>query len=173
MKHARKAKPAQRVGSADDFWTAGERAILAWRVLFNSNIVLTTAHVSGVKDDANARAEIIETMFFKRAARSDYQNGPGGEVSLSVQALKAMLALADDYKYRVTEIAGGSHSKGSRHYAGVALDVDQINGVPVSAKNPYVREFKKRCHALGATKVLGPGDKEHNSHVHAAWPRPT
>jgi hypothetical protein len=28
----------------------------------------------------------------------------------------------------------------------------------------------QRCHALGATQVLGPGDPGHATHVHCAWP---
>ena len=82
-----------------------------------------------------------------------------------------MLDLAQTYSFQISEIAGGSHSKKSRHYAGVAMDVDSINGETVSHKNKNVSGFIKKCKELGATEVLGPGSKGHDSHVHAAWPR--
>lgn len=37
--------------------------------------------------------------------------------------MEAMLDLAKVYKFHVSEVAGGSHSKKSRHYLGVAMDV--------------------------------------------------
>jgi hypothetical protein len=86
--------------------------------------------------------------------------------------MQAMLELAKIYQYEISEIAGGSHSKGSRHYAGVAMDVSKINGQPVSSKNKLVAPFMKKCKSLGATEVLGPGYPGHSGHVHAAWPRP-
>ena len=69
------------------------------------------------------------------------------------------------------EIAGGSHSKNSRHYAGVALDVNVINGKRVSRLHADYQRFMKMARDLGATEVLGPGDKGHDGHVHIAWPR--
>jgi hypothetical protein len=83
-----------------------------------------------------------------------------------------MVALAGVYTYEVEEITGGVHETDSRHYAGVAMDVVSINGVPVSKDNKDVVPFMKMCRALGATKVGGPGVKGHERHIHAAWPRP-
>ena len=91
---------------------------------------------------------------------------------LNERMLAGMLKLAESYTFRVTSIAGGSHSKTSRHYAGVAFDVDQIEGNRVSAANPHYRAFMQRARDLGATEVLGPGSKGHDTHLHCAWPRP-
>jgi zinc D-Ala-D-Ala carboxypeptidase len=112
------------------------------------------------------------------ASRSSYDGAPGGDVEVSVELLRGMLALATTYSYVVSEIAGGKHGKNSRHYAGVAMDVVVINDKDVSAKNVYVAPFMRMCRSLGATEVLGPGHrdkhgvKDHEGHVHAGWPRP-
>jgi hypothetical protein len=83
-----------------------------------------------------------------------------------------MITLSQSWTYFVTEIAGGSHSATSRHYAGVAVDVGTINGSGVSSSNPYQSAFRSKCSSLGATEVLGPGDSGHSTHIHCAWPRP-
>lgn len=152
--------------------TTARRAALAMRVLVHPNITLAEAHVSRVKDTATPRHNTLQSMFLMRAQRSCYQNAPCGEVPISTTLLTAMLDLARTYRFHVSEIAGGSHSARSRHYAGVALDVTSINGEPVSADNRFVGAFMMRCKALGATEVLGPGHPGHSGHIHAAWPRP-
>jgi hypothetical protein len=104
--------------------------------------------------------------------RSHYENAPGGSVYLNTRMLDGMLKLARSYDMRVTSIAGGSHSPDSRHYAGIAFDIDEINGIRVSKSNPYYQSVMQKCRDLGATEVLGPGNKGHDTHVHCAWPRP-
>jgi hypothetical protein len=94
-------------------------------------------------------------------------------VFLNEDMLKGMwrLNLQDGYGFQVTAIAGGLHSTPtSRHYFGKAFDVDFINGVKVTASNPYFRAFMSRCYAYGAIEVLGPGDPGHDRHLHCAWP---
>ena len=150
----------------------GERALLAIQILISPNITLATAHISKIEDAAYAKANLLHSVFLSNADRSCYENAPCGEVPVSIEMMEAMLTLAETYSYSVTEIAGGSHSKGSRHYAGVAMDVGIINGTGVSAKNKDVSGFMKACKKLGATEVLGPGSAGHATHVHAAWPRP-
>ncbi len=152
--------------------TAAERALLAIRVLVHPNISLAKSHVSGINDSATARTEITESMFLLKATRSCYENAPCGSVAVNEKLMRSMLDLGKTYEYHVSELAGGSHSKKSRHYAGIAMDVDTINGHPVSAKNKDVAGFIAQCRKLGATEVLGPGDKGHDGHVHCAWPRP-
>ena len=85
----------------------------------------------------------------------------------------AALYIADTkgWTFHVTSIAGSSHIRTSRHYSGIAFDVNRINGVKVGAGKAYYREFMNICRARGATEVLGPGDRAHSTHVHAAWPR--
>jgi zinc D-Ala-D-Ala carboxypeptidase len=147
------------------------RAFVALEVLVHPNIKFASKHVSGVLDDAKPKDNIVQTAFLQSASRSCYENAPCGDTSLSVKMLNGMLELARVYSYRVTEIAGGSHSATSRHYAGVGFDADQINGEAVSGKNKHVVSFMKLCRQLGATEVLGPGDSGHSGHIHAAWPR--
>jgi hypothetical protein len=149
-----------------------QRAVLAMQIIFNPNVALAAGHISGVKDAASAGDNVVESLFLMRAQRSCYENAPCGDVGLSLALMQGMLELAKIYQYEISDIAGGSHSKGSRHYAGVALNVTKINGQAVSTKNKLVGPFMKKCKSLGATEVLGPGHAGHGGHIHAAWPRP-
>jgi zinc D-Ala-D-Ala carboxypeptidase len=130
------------------------------------------AHESGVQDGATARQNIVDTAAGQEASRSDYGTAPGGAVWLDSRMLSGMLRLANSYRFRVTEIAGGSHSENSRHYAGVAFDVGTINGIAVNRNNRFYRQFMADCRRMGATQVLGPGYPGHETHIHVAWPRP-
>jgi zinc D-Ala-D-Ala carboxypeptidase len=150
----------------------GERSALAMQVFMNPNIDLAGDHPSKTADGATAKQNMRDSLFLMRAVRSNYENAPGGEIEISNALLQAMLELAGTYSYSVTEIAGGSHGRKSRHYAGVAMDVGKINGEVVSSKNKSVSAFMKDCRRLGATELLGPGNPKHDHHVHAAWPRP-
>lgn len=147
-------------------------AALAQTILNNPNITLATAHSSGQVDDANARQNIIDTAAGRPARRSSYGSAPGGTVPLNARLLEGLLALAERLTFAISELAGGGHSPNSRHYVGVAVDINAINGEHVSANHPDVRRFGERCAALGATEIRGPGDPGHSSHVHVAWPRP-
>ena len=146
---------------------------MAQEILHHPNIKLMRGHVSGKVDTATAYHNISSTARGYSSRCSYYGRAPGGYTQLDTRMLKTMLYIANkkDWTYHVTELAGGSHSRNSRHYAGLAFDVDRINGVKVNWKNPYYRKFMSICRARGATEVLGPGDRGHNSHVHVAWPR--
>ena len=146
---------------------------LAAQILRNAQITLATVHSSGVNDQATAQQNIADTAAGQRAQRSDYDGAPGGTVALNQRLLHGLLSLAEQFSFSISEIAGGSHSSNSRHYAGVAADINVINGQSATARNRHVATFKARCRSLGATEVLGPGDPGHSTHVHAAWPRPT
>ncbi|HEY0604858.1 MAG TPA: peptidoglycan-binding protein [Herpetosiphonaceae bacterium] len=148
-------------------------AEIANEIKKNSGISLLDFHISGVQDKATAQLNINHTALGDPAYRSKYGGAPGGTIHLKTRMLCGMLRLAKDYGYsfRVTEIAGGAHSKFSRHYAGLAFDIDIINGVGVSRTNKYYQTFMSRCRALGATEVLGPGDAGHSTHLHCAWDR--
>jgi zinc D-Ala-D-Ala carboxypeptidase len=150
----------------------GGAAALAAQIRDSKRVELLDFHTSGRKDKATAKDNIADAAAGKKGRRSSYGGAPGGSVALQVSLLKGMSELSKAYSYRVTEIAGGSHSPNSRHYAGVAFDVDVINGKPVNANNPQFRAFMKKCRDLGATEVLGPGDAGHSTHLHAAWPPP-
>lgn len=170
------------LGNPIDFWNLPKKAwrrlvekiriLLAGWILNNANITLATAHVSGVNDNATARQNIEDTSNGRAASRSSYKNAPGGSVELDIKLLTGILKLAETYRFSISELAGASHSRTSRHYDGGTVDVNVINGQRVSRTHPDVANFKRHCRRLGATEVLGPGDKDHDTHIHCAWPRP-
>jgi len=127
-------------------------------ILANSAVVLQTVHVSGVSDDANARQNIVDTANGLQAARSSYGGAPGGRVSLDPRMLAALRQIGAEGGLRVSEVAGGSHSAGSRHYAGRAFDLDRYGGRSAST-------IVNRCRQLGASLALFEG----NTHVHCEW----
>lgn len=157
--------------STTSFKNSRER--LAVALLANPKVQFANYHVSGKRDNATALDNLKQTAAGLPAARSSYGRAPGGYTQLSPQMLHAMKVLADQgYSFHVTSIAGSSHSSRSRHYLGVAFDVNRINGVKVRSGSPYWRDFIRKCEAMGATETLGPGDPAHSTHIHLAWPRP-
>ncbi len=151
----------------------GSTAALANKVLKHPKITLMRKQVSGRVDGASAYHNIASAARGYSAKRSSYGKAPGGYTKLSKKMLQTMLYLADvkGYSYNVTSIAGGSHSRTSRHYIGKAFDVNRINGRQVNYSNPYKGSFMSTCRSKGATEVLGPGDRAHSTHLHLAWPR--
>ena len=137
----------------------------------SGRVDLLPQNVSGVKDGADALSNVRDTAAGRRAKRSRYGRAPGGSVLLSQRMLRGILELSKKYSLRITSIAGGSHSSRSRHYSGIAFDVDTINGRRVSRSHPKFRQFMAEARRLGATEVLGPGSRGHSGHVHVAWPR--
>lgn len=146
--------------------------MLARTLLSHPGIKLLDYHVSGRRDEASAEHNLRQAAAGKPAKRSYYGNAPGGSTELDVRMLRAILILLDEgYTFRVTEFAGGSHSSSSRHYVGVAFDIDTLEGQRISYGHPSYRKFLKRCRRLGATEVIGPGTRGHSRHLHVAWPR--
>jgi hypothetical protein len=150
---------------------ADDPATMAARILANTRIDLATEHVSGVHDLATAKQNIADTAAGANARRSSYGNAAGGTVALDRRMLRGLVALGEQYGFAVSEFCGASHSPNSRHYAGIAADFNRLNGRPIRAGHPDVAGFMQRCRNLGATEVLGPGNRGHDTHVHAAWPR--
>lgn len=146
--------------------------LLAKRILFHSGAInLYNRQVSGRNDGADASSNMRAVSQKQTARNSCYGNAPCGRVQLDARMLQAMVILRQVYGYsfRVTSIAGGSHSARSRHYRGVAFDVDIINGSSVASNRTMARRFMQSCRELGATEVLGPGNRGHSGHVHCAW----
>lgn len=127
-------------------------------ILNNANITLQTVHVSRVKDSATARQNIVDTAAGRPAARSSYGTAPGGTVALNSRMLTALQQIGSEGRIRVSEIAGGSHKAGSKHYSGVAFDIDQYGTRGSSA-------IVTRCKQLGATYAAF----EDDNHVHCQW----
>lgn len=154
--------------------STASRVKLAQQILNHPQITLWphSPTSSSSTDGADALSNIRDTAAGRAAKRSNYENAPGGSVYLDTRMLDGLLRLANQYRLQITSIAGGSHSSTSRHYAGIAFDVDVINGVHVTASNPYYQALMQLSRTLGATEVLGPGYPGHDTHVHCAWPRP-
>jgi len=163
-----KPTPVAKVNPA-----ATSTAKLAQRILKHPKIILMKRQVSGRVDGASSYDNIASVARGYSAKRSSYGTAPGGYVKLRRQMLETMLYLADvkGYSYSVSSIAGGSHSRTSRHYAGLGFDINRINGKRVNSSNPHYRNIMRIARQKGATEVLGPGHKGHSSHIHLAWPR--
>ena len=149
-----------------------DRARLARLILSEPGVTYLNYHVSGVRDSATAKHNMQQTAQGRSAQRSYYGNAPGGTCRLDPRMLRAIYQLArEGHTFRITELAGGSHSIRSRHYAGLGFDIDFLDGRKIGYGHPTYRKFMKRCRELGATEVLGPGSRGHSTHVHVAWPR--
>ena len=150
----------------------------AQRVLINTGIVLATSHVTSPPAGDTAQDNVADTANGEEATRTEPgvctagTTAPGGTVPLQASMLEGMEELTRTYTMRVSEVCGGCHGATSRHFAGVAFDVDRIDGKAVAASHPTYKAFMTDAKAAGATEVLGPGDPGHDTHVHAAWARP-
>ncbi|MBK3640039.1 MULTISPECIES: hypothetical protein [Streptomyces] len=128
-----------------------------------------TRHPSGVVDEATANKNINQAASGLAAKRSNYGTAPGGSVCLNTAMLNGLYNMTAAYTLSISEIAGGSHTAGSRHYNGTAFDVATIGGRTADASNPQTQALMNSCRRAGATQVLGPGDAGHDTHVHCAW----
>ena len=157
----------------------GTAAQLAAQLLASSS-TFSSVHVSGVRDNANAHQNLVDTAAGKRAARSCYGTAPCGTVALSPTMLQALLEITKANVVRVSEIAGGSHSSSSSlHYQGTAFDIDLINGSggKGNSMSPQVAApVIAICRAGGArefwletsTGAVATGSQKGN-HVHCGW----
>ncbi|MFC9885421.1 hypothetical protein ACFVJW_38270 [Streptomyces libani] len=151
---------------------APNRAALAKQILGTKGIAPATAHAGGRHAASTARQNLVDTAHGKGALTSPWGDRPHRRVALDTRMLNGMLKLRTQYGYRiaVSEIVGGDHSSRSRHYAGIAFDINYINGRHVGSGAPH-RNLMAACKKLGATEVLGPGNAGHATHVHCGWPR--
>lgn len=146
---------AQRVLAAHD-----ARTLTLWDQTF------------GRFDGADPLSNIRDAAAGRAARTSCYGNAPCTTVALSPKMLAGMAALREQYgfHYFVTTIAGGTHSSTSYHYAGRAVDFDELNGVRILGDSATARQLMAACRALGAIEVLGPNnDPYHQDHIHCAW----
>ena len=157
-------------GSLRSVQSISVRQTLAYSLLRNPRVGLADFHVSGRRDNATAIANMRQAELGQRSRCSSYQRAPGGATYLDTRMLWGMHYLTrSGWSFRVTELAGGSHSAKSRHYAGAAFDVDYINGIKVGRGNSHVKGFMRKCRQLGAREVRGPGTPGHRTHVHVEW----
>jgi hypothetical protein len=165
------SRPLGEVSPPRDETYRQELGLALWERFQEGRIDLLPIQVSGRNDGADARSNIADTALGRQAKRSSYENAPGGRVSLSFALLEGLKSLSDSHTYRVTALAGGSHSARSRHYLGVGFDIDQLDGQPIDKDHPGFRDFMVLARELGATEVLGPGARGHDHHIHVSWPR--
>lgn len=127
---------------------------------------------NGVYADANNN--MLDASNGNRSFTSCYGNGPCTRTMLDEDMLQAILLINQKHglDFRISTITGGSHSSRSRHYSGIAFDVNRINGSRLSTSTRSLnRQVTDLCRAYGATEVLSPPDAGHSSHIHCAWPR--
>ncbi|MFD4789885.1 hypothetical protein ACFWN1_23085 [Streptomyces sp. NPDC058459] len=141
----------------------------ALKIINAGRTTFRTTHESGVVDEATANKDINQAASGLAARRSSYGTAPGGSVCLNTAMLTGLYNMTAAYRLSISEIAGGSHTAGSRHYAGKAFDVATIGGRIADASNPQFRDLMASCRKAGAVEVLGPGDAGHDTHVHCAW----
>jgi hypothetical protein len=157
------SKPTATGGSSDAAGVLslhGSGAIQLWDQTF------------GRRDGADPLSNIRDAAAGRSAKTSCYGGAPCNRVQLSSRLVSGMAKLRQQYGYRyfVTAIAGASHSAGSYHYAGRAIDVDQVNGVKIQGNSSLARGFMSACSALGAIEVLGPSNRsDHQDHIHCAF----
>jgi hypothetical protein len=135
------------------------------------SIVLETTHESGVRDLATARQNLADLAAGRSARRSAYQNAPGGFTSVDIRLLRALRLMGVRGGVTVSEIAGGSHARGSTHYSGRGLDISWVNGRHVGPGSAYGLAVDA-CRANGAARIFHPGYDPyggHASHVHCEW----
>ncbi|MFF0561480.1 peptidoglycan-binding protein [Streptomyces sp. NPDC004266] len=143
---------------------------LARQLLGKRGITYATKHSKTVDPRSTAYRNIHDMAQGIGAATSTNSHVGFKRVQLDPRMLKALITLHDKHHYRlqISEFVGGSHSKNSRHYRGLSFDANFINGIHVGSGAPH-KQVMKLCRDLGATEVLGPGNKGHNTHIHCAW----
>jgi RHS repeat-associated protein len=141
-------------------------------ILNSPKIKLATSHESGINDDAFAKNNIQDIANGKLAQNSHYQNAPGKETALTSNMLDAIIKLSENSTLSISEFAGASHSKGSKHYTGMAVDINYVNGIHVrDLTDEQVSDFRQQCLDAGAKVVFDPlhgakTPKDHKSHFH-------
>ena len=149
---------------------ASASARLARSILNTKGITYAKAHEGGTDKASLPRPNLADVANGHLAKTSPWGHKKGARVALDTRMLNGLLKLNTQhhYKFEISELVGGEHSRTSKHYAGRAIDVTWINGRHVGKKADH-RGFMNACRKLGATLVLGPGDKDHGSHVHCQW----
>ncbi|MFA9262324.1 MAG: pilin [Undibacterium sp.] len=96
------------------------------------------------------------------------------QTTLSETMLNALIALAGEYPYTITSFSGGSHSGGSSHYSGRAVDL-----VPAAVKAdwPSIATFLRSKGGWVICDIPNPAggsmqvkcDSPEANHIHAQW----
>lgn len=146
----------------------GSRAAMAKDILNDGGITLL--HFCG-PSYASPKSNIKDTANGGKASAGGGHVG-AKKVYLSKNMLSWMRSYGKSNSYRVTTIVGCSHSSNSKHYRGLAVDIDFANGKKINMTSSGLataRKVMSSCRAAGATEVLGAGDAGHKTHVHCGW----
>ncbi|BFZ14403.1 hypothetical protein BsWGS_17441 [Bradybaena similaris] len=130
---------------------------------YRTNLTLATVHPSGRTDNAFASLNMRDMCDGRRAARSSYScsecrssPAPGGSVCIAESVLRYLRTLLSRGRVKVNEIAGACHSCTSKHYQGLAIDLDD---------GPRDREFINTCNSMGGLGI------DERSHIHCQFSR--
>ena len=134
--------------------------VLADKIIKEKKITFSSIHpYLSTNDRANADDNIKDASEGNKVYTSEYGHARGRQVKLSVGVLYVLHELSKKYKFNVQELAGASHSSGSQHYKGTAIDINIIDGKHVDSKN-YDEEFyvqlTKAIKEMGAINVYHP-----------------
>ncbi|GLF97936.1 hypothetical protein [Streptomyces yaizuensis] len=148
----------------------------AEKILANDGISLPNVHASASQDKGStAQAGIKHSATDKAANTSRFAPARAKKDRLNRVRLNALhkLNASKGFTFRVTLIAGSTHSPDPAHDEGRALDADAIDGSRVSPSGQGLaraRKFLRTCTRLGGRMVLGPTiDSAHRVDVHCQW----
>lgn len=144
---------------------------VAREIVRNRRITLAAVHVGGIRDLAHPRQNGADLAAGRPAHRSSYGNAPGGYTSVDIRVLRAIRAMGARGSVTVSEIVGGDHARGSKHFSGRAVDISWVNGRHVGPGSGFQRAVDA-CRAHGANVIFSPAYDPyggHHNHVHCQW----
>ncbi len=161
----------------------GNAQSLSKKILENSNIVLLPNIPNRNELSSGPKQNIQDTADGKPAWRSTWGDKGHTQQALSAKMLAGMLAIANqNVKIQVNAIVGGDHAEDSRHYYGIAFDIQSA-----PSETARTKQILGICQAAGATELLGPCNNntstklckatgyptnaDHQTHIHCGWPR--
>lgn len=83
----------------------------------------------------------------------------GKQVDLSIGVLCILHELSEKYKFNVRELTDASHSTGSQHYSGTAVDINIIGGKHIDYINyneDFYMNFTKMVKEMRALQFFYP-----------------
>ena len=145
------------------------------KVKNHREIRLNNYHPSGVQDQAFPNLQVGEAAKGNRAHLSNYGNAPGGSTCLLPKLGNFLLSLADNYGgVTINSIAGASHSRNSKHYRGIAIDVGKLKGKTLN-NYAMAKLVVGTCHKMGGYACSNPGGRKlagcpgHSTWVHCSF----
>lgn len=148
------------------------RAQLAQSILKHPKIKLLAQGDTQGASPLNTLKRTSQGLKVRRGCHNDANCG-GQKIYIYLQEsmLRGILKMANQspYQFQINSTSGGRHSKKSRHYRGLAIDINMIDGKRVRNNPKFSRKFMEYCRKAGSDEVLGPGDKGHHHHIHCGW----